>query len=108
MFTGKRPSPGEHLIEDHAERPQVRASIRGSPAHLLRCHIGGCPQPGVRGGEALVAGLRETEVENLHRAILQDHYVARFEITMHDARGVCARQSFDDLLRDRQCVVDGQ
>ncbi len=38
----KRPSSGQALVQNHANRPHIRPSIqqmRLSP-HLLRCHIG--------------------------------------------------------------------
>jgi hypothetical protein len=91
------------LVEDAAEREDVRAVVDGLPLHLLRRHVadGSHHDPGAR----VLAGarrrdarflvrrsplgqLREPEVEHLREAVPRDHDVARLEVAVDDPRPV--------------------
>ena len=91
----------EHLVEDAAERVDVRPRI-GRPAQArLGRHIGrraqqrsGLRQRGV-GGEA-----RDPEVEHLALSRGLDHHVARLDVAVDDAGGVRHPECIRHLGRD--------
>ncbi len=80
---------GRHLVEDDAEREDVRALIDRLPFRLLRRHVGdGADDPPVAGERArghaglgdqagIFLQLCQPEVEHLHAAVAGDHHVGR-------------------------------
>ena len=114
---------GEHLEEDAAECPDVCARVHRLAARLLRAHVGGGAQDhsglGHRGcgdGWRLrdarccdarrLHGLRQAEVQDLHRAVGTHLDVRGFQIAMDDALLMRGFESLGDLLRDWQRLVD--
>jgi hypothetical protein len=107
----ERQASCDDLVQHHAEGEQVRPPVRGLAARLLRRHIrnGAHYRPGLsqawgRGGDRLELGswheLRETEVEELHVAILGNHHVFRLDVAVNHAVSVRRRQTVDDLQRE--------
>src|SRR2546423_12268616 len=56
--------------------------------------------------QTLIARFRQTKIENLHRAVRQQHDVARLQIAVNDASSVCCLQTFSRLSRDVQSVAN--
>ncbi len=114
----------EHFPQDDAVGPDIGAAIDRSPRGLLRAHVRGGAEDrpglrhrwrrdrrrlrGVRGRRASrLHGLREPEVEHLHRAVRSHLDVRRLQVAMNDALLVGGLERLRNLLRDRQCLVDG-
>ena len=112
------PPPGDHLVEHHAERPDIGARVHVLPARLLWRHvIRGTDERARFGGERVRGAvrrggrrdqLREAEVEDLHEAVRTDDHVGGLDVAMDDAGGVRGgegRRHLDgdvDGLGDRQ------
>ena len=110
----------QHLVEDHAEGPDVGAPIHGLAPRLLGRHVGGRPddQTHLRaphrerrrvhrlrarcGGR--IQRLRQPEVEHLHGAVGADLDVRGLQVAMDDALLVRRFQRVGDLLRDGERV----
>ena len=112
----KRPFPRDHLVENCAERKDVRAVVGIPSAHLLRRHIAHGSHHHARFGflrerNGSTVGrcngsrdeLGQAEVENLGPSILVEEQVLRFQVAMDDASFVRCRQT----VRDLHAVVDG-
>lgn len=111
----KRQNSGEHLIEDHAQRPDVRAEVHVSRApELFGRHVRRRAQEHValreRGGCLVGAGvhhLGDAEVEHLdvHGAVgaRDTEEVGWLQIAMHDSESV----GFVDALAGLQDDLDG-
>ena len=117
--------PGQHLVEHHAKRPDVRALVDRLPARLLRRHVGGRAENHARlrhgrrrdawessrasadaSAPAGVDRFRQTEVEHLHRAVGADLDVRGLEIAVNDALLVRRFERVGNLPRDRERLVD--
>jgi hypothetical protein len=109
-LSAERLAPGERLVEDHAERPQIGACIDvARRAHLLGRHVdrrahghGGSGEPGGLAALTLrCSELRDAEVEHLEAgqsaAVLGDEQVGRLEIAVDDASGVRFGQRLERL-----------
>ncbi len=117
----ERPRPGEHLVEHHPERVEVRPRVDRLPERLLRRHVlrraVDHPELGENLGRAARRRrgrlfvreradrhLRDPEVEHLHEvgvAVLRDeHYVLWFEVAVNDPEPVRARDGARDLVGD--------
>ena len=102
-------SAGEHLVEHHAEGPEVGAPIRATAANLFGCHVRHCAErdAGARQARA-IAQLGDAKVENLHEAVAGDHQVRRLDIAVHNPRLMCFLEAPRDLHRDLERVRDWQ
>ncbi len=106
---GERDLSGDHLVEHHAEREEVRAAVDASASELLGRHVERGPEDSRLGGEALRARSlllcpRDPEVGHHDApAVVLDEHVAGLEVAMDDSSGVCRRETAGDLDRD----VDG-
>ena len=78
----------QHLVEDHAQTVEIRASVGLHPLRLFRAQIVGCSDDGAGTGQigAFADALRDPEVRQRHAVVLPEHDIGRFEVTMHDAR----------------------
>ena len=105
---------GEELVEDHTERPDVRARVDvGLRSDLLGRHVEDGAHHRACPGEArrFADDLRDAEVENLEHPGLvvvavpfaSDEQVRRLEISMHDAHAV----GFDHARACLEDVVHG-
>ena len=81
----KRQAPGDHLVDHHAQRPDVRAAAGRQALGLLGRHVGGRSQHG-RGlcEPRLFSQLGQAEVHDLDLAFLGQHEVGGFDVTMDD------------------------
>ena len=83
----RRPS-GEHLIEEGAERVDVRGGPDRSrlPDHLLGGHVARSPDPGTAQGQGRlsVEVPRQPEIGDLGRAVGGEQDVGRLQIAVHD------------------------
>ena len=113
--------PGQHLVEDAAERPDVGPPVHHLTRGLLRRHVGRGAQHdthlGLRRGHGRrfcgVCGpadptLGETEVQHLDDAVRANLHVARLEVTMDDAALVRVIERINDLSRDGRRLVELQ
>jgi len=109
------PLPSQHLVQDHAKRPDVGALVEGLAAGLLRRHVcrGAENDPGLGGRHgqgrrignitrrgALPQRLSEAEVEYLHLAVMRQLDVCRLQVAVNDAVLVGVFEGFRDLLCD--------
>ena len=91
-------SPGQHLVEDAAERPDVGARVDRQPARLLGTHVRGRAEDHAgassrRGDGGLSSGpgrislerLCQAEIEHLDEAIRATFDVGRLQVAMDDA-----------------------
>ena len=107
--SSERHAPGEHVVEQHAERIDVAALVGALAAGLLRRDVVRRPHEGARVGDVRLGGLageelHQAEVEHLHEVVIvaleQQHDVRGFQIAMDDTERVRLAQRSADLLRD--------
>ena len=111
----------EHFVQHAREGPDIAAGIDTLTADLLRAHVprrsGHQTFPAARSGNrqghghlALVRqrGLREAEVEHLHRACGGELDVRRLEVAVDDPLLVRGLQRLGDLAREFECHVERQ
>ena len=108
-----------HLIENDAERKDVRPVIHRPARDLLGRHVGGRAQHDADLG-ASAAGQRDirwvgrpelfcqAEVEHFHTTIVRHHDVARLEIAVHDAFVMRRCKRIRQRRADRERPIDGQ
>ena len=100
----ERAASGEHLVEDAAQREDVGAMIAALPANLLGRHVTDRAEHDARFGRGRnrgrvrrrerVRGLpRQTEIEDLDRAVAADEHVVRLQIAMRDMLVMRGRQA---------------
>ena len=114
LVTFEGQSACEHFVQRDAECPHVRALIDDLAAYLFGRHVRGCSerragasQPRHRVGVVASHG-RETKIQYTNVAVRADHDVARLEVTMHNTRGVSARQRKRDLFQNRNRLGNRQ
>jgi len=127
-LAGEEPPARQHLVQHHAESPDVGAPVHGLPARLLRRHVGGGAKDdagararvrqrrGLReidgGGPALRGfarpGLREAEIQHLDLAVGRQLDVRRFQVAVDDALLVGFLQGLGDLLGDLDGLPHGE
>ncbi len=116
-LTLKRPRARYHLVERHAQCPDVAAPVHLLAAQLFRRHVSQRPHRApVRrqsrdrlrcslhrsGGSQL---LRQPEVHHLAVARLRQHDVGRLDVPVDDPLAVGGLERFGDLDCDRQHLV---
>jgi hypothetical protein len=81
-----QPLGRQHFPEHDAEREQIATAIDRRAAALLGRQVADLSlhRSGSRLARA-VLGLRDTEVDDLHRALVADHQVRRRHVAVHDA-----------------------
>ena len=94
---------GEHLVEHHAQRPEVGGGADAQPLELLGRHVGGgAHRDPLLGEGAGVDPAGEAEVEELHPAVREHHDVLRLEVPVDDAGGMGGGESRGELAGDRR------
>ena len=110
----------QHLVEDAAERPVVRALVDRLAARLLGAHVragaenhAGTRHVGIRGrggavgaADAGCRAFRQAEIEQLHAAFRRDLHVRRLHVAMDDAFAVCGRERLGEVARNSQRFRD--
>ena len=100
----ERDLAGEHLVEDDAERVEVRLTGDGSAEGLLGGDVvGRAEHPAVRRQALLVERARDPEVGDLGRALLVDQHVLGLDVAVDDVARVRGAERAGDLdrVRDR-------
>ena len=116
-LAGKRGPTGQHLVEHTAERPDVGSFVDGQSPRLLGTHVSrrAEDEASLRRKHAAswrvhhiytraacgVEGLRQPEVQHLHRAVLADLDVRRLQVPMNDPLLVRGFEGLGDLRRHR-------
>ena len=103
FVAGERVLSGGHLVEQHAEREEIRCRVGWLAAELLRRHVRHRPRHHLGERVLLRDGHgapvpRQTEVEDLEHAVRAHHHVLGLEIAVHDAGVVRAHQRGGELL----------
>ena len=128
--SGKQLAPGQHLEQEHAERPDVSALVHRTAARLLGRHVSrgaendarlrhpgrgrGWGIDGDRAARRIAPGLvprrrlRQTEVQDLHDTVLAYLHVGGLQITVDDACLVRGLEGVGNLPGDGQRLVEGQ
>src|SRR5262245_2301461 len=106
VSTGKRPYAGQHLVNDYPERPDVCSAIGRQASRLLRAHIGERAGERMRAGAGDIAGLGNSEVEDLHRSARQNHDVGWLDVAVNDSRVMRVPQPAGDLKRNGDGVTE--
>ena len=120
-FPAVQPLARQHLIEDDAEGPDVRALVDLLAAGLLGAHVGRRAHDdpghghrrgnGRRGQHVVLPGRlarvrpRQAEIQDLDRAFRVDPHVGGLEIAMHDAAFVGGLEAERDLAGDAHRFV---
>ena len=118
-FSREGPTAREHLVEDRAERKNVRAMVRGLAAHLLGRHVADRSHDRARlgrgdGGRGLRAVARaagdagEAEVENLDVTGFRHEDVLGLQVAVDDSLPVRGRQAVGNLDAVLDGLPDGQ
>ena len=107
----QRQLPGQHLVEDDAQRVDVGPVIDlQRPLHLLRGHVvqraHHLPRPGQREVAGVAAQqLGQAEVGDLHAALAVQQDVLRLDVAVDDALLVGVLQGVADLRHDPQRLL---
>src|SRR5262245_19572497 len=106
---------GEHLMQHHAKRKEVGASVDMLAFDLLRRHVGGCAYD--KAGHRLVGSrgsvgerhlqFRQPEIEYLHAAIRPEECVLRLQVAMDDETRMCSGESAANVERDGDGLAYG-
>ena len=120
---GKGALPGDHLVDDQAERVDVGARVDHAALELLGRHVGDGADQGALGAErgagrliverrarragVALAQLGEAEVEQLDAPFGQ-HHVAWLEVAVGDAFAVRAGERLGERGGVLQCLVERQ
>ena len=116
-FARERHVPGEHLVQDHAERVDIRARINfGSLRALLRRHVLRRADDEIGRGQvrvltALLLNLGDAEIQHLDpvaAADINEHDVIALQITMDDVLRVRGFERAADLTHDLHDARQGQ
>jgi hypothetical protein len=100
-LTGEGRLPGEHLVQDDAERVDVGAGVDGSALGLLRGEVRDRSQDGRRSGKGVGArGPSDAEVHHLHVARRREHDVPGLDVPVDESVVVCELQRRRHPLRD--------
>ncbi len=105
----ERPPPGQHLVEHHAQRPEVRAGVELVTPRLLGRHVGRRPHGRARAGNGRRAReLGQAEVEDLHQTVARDHQVGRLDVPVDDPLAVRLGQPARHLLSHLRGLLHGE
>ncbi len=97
---------GQQLVEDDAERVEIRARVDLASPGLLGREVLGRADDRARLGHLARPGARDPEVRHLHAPLAVDEDVVRLDVPMHDAVPVREAQRREDLARVLDRDVD--
>src|SRR6185503_8109111 len=101
--------PSDQLIQNDAERVDVCINPDTASAYLLRCRVRGSHES-QRCSRLIAAALdalellRDSKVEQLHRAVARDKDIRRLEVAMHDQVLVRMLNCFADLAKESESL----
>ena len=105
----ERHIPGEHLVEDDAERVDVRLAVDVVAERLLgRDVVGRAEHAAVGGQPVLVERAGDAEVGDLGRALVVDQHVLGLDVAVDDVVRVGAAERAGDLDRVGDRLVHRQ
>ena len=104
----ERPASRDHLMQQHADRKQIRSRAYGFPSQLLGRHVcdgadhlaGSCDEISrfrVGSRRRIVEAMRNAEVQNLQQAGGRDEEIFRLEVAMDDATAMRRVEAAGDL-----------
>src|SRR4029077_9528698 len=93
----ERQRGGEKLGEHHAGGKNIGASVNGLAVYLLGRHVAQAPDQLPGASHGLVPEVRDSEVDDFHAAVLQNHDVAGLDVAMNDALVVRVSQPVTDV-----------
>ena len=96
----------QELVEDDAERVEIRARIDLAAARLLGREVLRRPHDRARLGHLARPGARDPEVRHLHAALAVDEDVVRLDVAVDDAMPVREAERGEDLARVLDRDVD--
>jgi hypothetical protein len=101
--------PGQHLVEQDAQRVGVGLNGPRLAAHLLGRHVLGCTHQAAGAGRALApVEARDSEVDPLRLAARADHQVGGLDVAMHHAGVVRVLDPVERLMDQRERLLEGQ
>ena len=100
----ERPLTGQKLIQNHAGRKYVRASISSMSLVLLRGHVGGRADARAHLGHQLRFNACYTEVRDFDTALFRDHDIGRLYVPMDDAIAVRVFECVENIRHDADDV----
>ena len=103
-----RESPGDELVEEHAEGVDIGAGRGRRPEKLLGSHVGRRPLEHRRPARRVPGEGRHAEVHDSRVAPSVHHHVVGFEVPVQDSPFVDGGETPDDLMREREgCRLGG-
>ena len=117
-LAAERPLPGCHLVQHESERKQIGAGVDRATAELFRRHVRQRAERRSRPGQRRVdrarlvvmiaVGFRQTEVENLDRALFGQEDVGWLQVAMDDAARVSSLEAIGEGDRVIEQCADGE
>jgi len=98
-LAAERPPTREHLVDDDAESPEVRADLRLVPQLFRSGVLQGSDELAVLGQRGVVQEARDAEVEQHRRTVLANENVRWFDVAVNDAGVVKSAERPCDLSR---------
>ena len=96
----ERHAAGQQLVEDDADRVQVRAGVDRLALRLLGREVLRRAHDRARLGHVRGAGAGDAEVGDLDAALVVDEHVLRLEVAVHDTALVREARGAQDLQDD--------
>jgi len=98
------------MVEDAAQRVDIRADVHGFAGPLLRGHIRGSPNDKAGRGDALVCSNRlcQAEVHDLHESVLGQHDIAGLDVAVHHAMFHARAESLGDAAHNLKRLLQIQ
>src|ERR1043166_2047177 len=103
----KGTNPAQHLVHDNTKTPEITLAAKGFATRLFGRHVWHCARRHSSGDAAVRHG-RQTEIQQLRRAVRGEHDVARLHISMHDAARVRRAESTRDVAGDVNRFSQGE
>ncbi len=103
----ERPDAREHLVYQHAERPDVAPLIDGAAFDVLGAHVRQRAEPALAGRRPVLRR-RNPEIEDFHGTVSKHHDVGRLDVAVHDAARVGGADAACNLDGDPNGFLEGQ